>query len=262
VTDTTAPVASTVAEVARPVAAAVAPVTGTAAEVARPVVAAVAPVSGVVAPVGDVVAAVASPAGGVVGAAVAPVSTLGVRQDVVAVARPAGDVLAGVAEPRAAGPASMLAAPVVAAPAPSALAPVSALLRPASGVPVAPRRVDAPVHLLPVSPVLLVSAPARWSLPPSGAPPAADAASVSLAAPSAHALGHGVSRGGADVVSSFSPAGGASVSAGAGSGGFSPALFAVLCVALAALAQAARVLPSVLVRARSVSLVLLVERPD
>jgi hypothetical protein len=97
-------------------------------------------------------------------------------------------------------------------------------------------------------------------LPPSGAPPAADAASVSLAAPSAHA--HGVSRGGADVVPSFSPAGGASVSAGAGSGGFSPALFAVLCVALAALAQAARVLPSVLVRARSVSLVLLVERPD
>jgi hypothetical protein len=46
-----------------------------------------------------------------------------------------------------------------------------------------------------------------------------------------------------------------------GGGGTSPVLFAILAAALGALAQAARTIPPALATARSVSLVLLVERP-
>jgi hypothetical protein len=91
---------------------------------------------------------------------------------------------------------------------------------------------------------------AHWPLPPAGTPPAAER------------LPHPTPSDAGALTTAPRPAATGTSSAGSfGGGGPSPVFFAILAAALAALAQAARTIPQAVATARSVSLVLLVERP-
>jgi hypothetical protein len=230
------------------------PVTEVPPSFAAPVTDLLAPVVDAVdSPVADVTGSVTIPVTEVVGVVNGATPTSRSAPLPATAVRPASETLAG--PPSAMGPAAAASEQIAAAqPATVPRAPS----QPASA-PVAPptheaalRRPALPVHPLSSVPPTVRSAAAGADWPPAqtGAPPATE-----------HVPGPGPSDTAAPAgVTQSAPAGTSSAGA-AGGGGFSPALFAILIAAFATLAQAARTLPRSTATARSVSLVLLVERP-